>query len=686
MPEDGRLEVKKKVRKAPVRNLWTRLEPLSRKFGYTDVLSVVWHFPRRYEDRARWVDPLQLAPGEPVTVLGTIVSQKFNRWRGGRCHLEVVLQLSGGFQTLRLAWFGIPYLHRHLVKGRRLVAHGRLTDSKQGRIINHPEFELIHDDDDTLIHLNRIVPIYPATQGVGQRVIRNALFQLVHDPEFNMPEIHPAPEGSLSRNEALRQIHFPDDFAQLERARLRLAYDELFRLQVVLAVRRQAVVRVEKTRTPPRHDLVAPFRAALPFQLTGAQERVCREIDADLARPHPMNRLLQGDVGAGKTLVALHALLRNAETGQNGALLAPTEILAEQHARNFRSWLEPLGIDVELWTRTRKPRSDAGLYGSKGVVYVGTHALIQEKAALPGLGLAVIDEQHKFGVLQRAALLEKGKHPDLLIMTATPIPRTLCLTFYGDLDVSVLDELPKGRGRLRTVLRSTAELPRLWDFARREIAAGRQMYVVYPLVEESEKVDLKAVETEAARLRDLFGADRVGVLHGRMKPEEKDRIMEEFRRNRISVLVATTVIEVGIDVPNATIMVIEHAERFGLSQLHQLRGRVGRGGHESFCVLVAEPAGEESWRRLKVMEETSDGFRLAEEDLRIRGPGNVLGTEQSGLPTFRAARMESDLLVLNQAREAALKLVRDDPGLERWPELRREINILFPAGLLPSAN
>jgi ATP-dependent DNA helicase RecG len=422
----------------------------------------------------------------------------------------------------------------------------------------------------------------------------------------------------------------------------------------------------------------------LPFRLTKAQLRVMAEIDHDLAHGPPMNRLLQGDVGAGKTFVAIYAMLKAVEAGEQAALMAPTQILAEQHALNLRRWLEPLGVRVDLFTgNTRKDRLQGGeldLFHSipkpaDGSVVIGTHALLYDRYAAEKLGLIVIDEQHKFGVLQRLALSRKGQNPDILVMTATPIPRTLGMTLYGDLDVSVLDELPPGRQRILTKCRAAKELDKFWAFLLQQLGEGRQAYIIYPLVDESEKVEAKSVKVEFERLREILPGIRLGLLHGQLPPAEKERVMAGFRAGEIQVLLSTTVVEVGVDVPNATVMLIENAERFGLAQLHQLRGRIGRGEHASYCVLVGDPKSLEGWRRLRIMEETNDGFRIAEEDFRIRGPGNIFGTEQSGLPPLRFAHLDTDFDLLVQARDDAKAFTEADPALEKWPALREKMRL-----------
>ncbi len=489
---------------------------------------------------------------------------------------------------------------------------------------------------------------------------------------------------------AFRVIHFPDSLPAEEAARQRLAYDEFFVLQCVVALRRMSRVTAHRARAKATgHDLSTRWRASLPYQLTRAQQRVMAEIDVDLSQGPPMNRLLQGDVGAGKTFVAIYAMLRAVEAGEQAALMAPTQILAEQHALNLRRQLEPLGVRVDLFTGNTKKKGDRlqggelELFAARGAakpvaktvgsIVIGTHALLYDRYAADKLGLIVIDEQHKFGVLQRLALSRKGQNPDILVMTATPIPRTLGMTLYGDLDVSVLDELPPGRQPILTKRKSPEEMEVFWAFLRQKLRAGRQAYIVYPLVEESEKVDAKSVKAEFERLKTILPEARVGLLHGQLDGNEKERVMTAFRAGEIQVLVSTSVIEVGVDVPNATIMLIENAERFGLAQLHQLRGRVGRGQHESFCALAGEPKSKESWQRLRIMEETNDGFQIAEADFDIRGPGNIFGTEQSGLPPLRFAKLSSDGKLLEQAREQAMRFIKDDPALTQWPGLRERM-------------
>jgi ATP-dependent DNA helicase RecG len=474
---------------------------------------------------------------------------------------------------------------------------------------------------------------------------------------------------------ALSDAHFPQTEAARLAARRRLAFDDFLFLQLGLAILRARTTRARGIAMCPPGQLVARLRGALPYALTAAQERVWEEIRRDMAAPFPMHRLLQGDVGSGKTVVAALAVLTTVEAGYQAAVMAPTEILAEQHFMTFRQLLAPLGVTVVLLTSSLKPRERearrAALAAGEVACAVGTHALVQEGVAFRRLGLAVVDEQHRFGVAQRARLRDKGEHPDLLVMTATPIPRTLALTLYGDLEVSVIDALPPGRRPVTTATRTESRRKAIYEFLRGQVGEGRQVYVVCPLVEESEVVDLEAATEMAHRLqREVFPDLAVGLLHGRMGYEDKEAIMRRFKAGEIHVLVSTTVIEVGIDVPNASVMLVERADRFGLSQLHQLRGRVGRGPWKSYCILLAAPRpGEDAQRRLEAMVATNDGFRIAEADLELRGPGEFFGTRQSGLPEFRVADLLRDAAILEEARREAMAIVAADPEL-RDPEHR----------------
>ena len=665
-----------------------RIELLA-KLGLRTRADLLFHVPHRYEDRARMV-PLALASeGEAVTVQGTILQAKLNRWRGGKAVFEVTLKPvhpDDKAETLQAMWFNVHFLQKVLVKDVEVVFYGKIKRGKRGWTMVHPEFEIVERDGEEYIHLNRITPIYPSTEGLSQRVLRRILYFATQKGDLSGPElddIHPFPEGLPALREAIPASHFPSSWEAQQAAWQRLVYDEFFVQQCILCRRRMSREKVKKTRAASSSPLAAEFLKQLPFAPTGAQRRVMDEIARDLDLPTPMNRLLQGDVGAGKTLVAVHAMLRAAERGEQAALMAPTEILAEQHYLNLRRWLEPLGVSVALHTGSRKkgdrspldgPDLTEALFGSKGTITVGTHALLYDSFLADRLGMVVVDEQHKFGVMQRLALAKKARNPDILVMTATPIPRTLAMTVYGDLDTSVLDELPPGRGAIITKIRAEADLPKVWKFLRDQAAEGRQAYIVYPLIDESEKVEAKAVQKEWERLKAELPGLNVGLLHGRLKADEKEAVMAGFRAGTVQVLVATPVIEVGVDVPNATLMVIENAERFGLAQLHQLRGRIGRGGNKSYCVLVGKPKSEEGAARLRVMEGTTDGFKIAEEDLRLRGPGDILGTDQSGLPPLRFGDPLRDLELLRRARADAEALLRADPLLKRNPALRARLD------------
>jgi len=512
------------------------------------------------------------------------------------------------------------------------------------------------------------VPIHPLTEGLTARVMRSLIWRALEkfENEIAEPEWSRLQVATLlpARAKAVRMVHFPNEVTDVEFSRQRLALDEFVVLQFQIQSRRKKFEALSKP-LPCGGDnrLMKPFLAELGFKLTAAQTRVLKDIRADLGGAHPMRRLLQGDVGSGKTAVAACSALMAIESGFNVALMAPTEILAEQHFRNFQKWFEPLGIQVALQTGNRKtgqpdaakvqrvPRGKPSTFNRQpATLFIGTHALFTAGFDIPMLGLVIIDEQHKFGVAQREALVRKGNYPHLLVMTATPIPRTLGLTLYGDLDVSVIDELPGGRGAIKTFVRAADKLPKVWDFIRGKISAGRQAFVVYPRVEENAD-GFKAVTKEFEHLKKLLAPFHVGLLHGRLKGAEKEKVMAEFRANKSQVLLATSLIEVGVDVPNATVMLVENAEAFGLAQLHQLRGRIGRGAHESFCILISDAKTPDSIERLQVLAGTNDGFKIAEADLQLRGPGELLGQQQSGLPPLRFGELAEDLNLIKQARE-----------------------------------
>jgi ATP-dependent DNA helicase RecG len=648
---------------------------LLERLGLLTVRDGLNHFPRDYQDRRQFVPFHKLPLGETGVVQGTVFGVAPPR-RGSRGPVQVTFRDQTGYFTA--LWFGRGYLAQVFKREQRVVLYGKKVLAKDRRVVlEGPDFEIVEEDEPGSIHMGRVVPVYALTEGLFQRAVRSLLHGVVTTYADQTPDI--LPEELRRRRDLLpvaaayRAVHFPERLEDVEAARRRFAFEDFFVLQVGLTLRRRRQAREEGRPLAPPGALVERLLADLPFALTAAQQRVWSEIRSDLARPVPMNRLLQGDVGSGKTIVAVMALLTAVEAGCQAVLMAPTEILAEQHYRTLRGLVEPLGLTIAWLSAGQRARERQAaleaLRTGAAAIGVGTHALIQDAVALQRLGLAVVDEQHRFGVLQRASLRGKGEHPHVLVMTATPIPRTLALTLYGDLDVSVLDELPPGRTPIRTEWREEPARDRIYDFVRTELRAGRQAYVVCPLVEETEASDLRAATEMAERLQTgPFRDFRVGLVHGRLSFDAKDAVMRAFKTGAIDLLVATTVIEVGIDVPNASVMLVEHAERFGLAQLHQLRGRVGRGAARSFCILLAnEPMSDDARQRLKAMAETQDGFRLAEVDLEIRGPGEFFGTRQSGLPEFRTAGLLTHARLLEEARQDATRLVARDPGL-RLPE------------------
>jgi ATP-dependent DNA helicase RecG len=641
------------------------------RLGLSTVEDALFYFPARHEDRSHLIPLRRMTPGEARTAAGIVAGISPAPRGRPRVPLQVLLRDASGF--LNAIWFNQPYLERVFKRGQRLIVHGKVQPYGRGPLQMHVnDFEIIEECADEPLHAGRLVPIYSLTQGLSQRPMRTLIKRLVEGYADEVDE--PLPESLRARRRflpvstALKAAHFPGNEADLAAARRRLVFDDFLLLQLGLAIRRQREGRQRGITMNPPGALSQRLLGSLPYALTRAQERVWREIRGDMAQPYPMNRLLQGDVGSGKTIVATLAILTAIESGYQAAFMAPTEILAEQHLMTLRGLLDPLEVRLELLTNAVRSKARERLLaatadGTVGCV-VGTHALVQEGVRFKRLGLCVVDEQHRFGVAQRATLRDKGERPDVLVMTATPIPRTLALTLYGDLDLSVLDELPPGRKPVVTVARPEAKRRRIYEFLRGEIAAGRQVYVVCPLVDESEASDLRAATEMAERLgRDVFPDLRVGLLHGRMSSQDKERIMGEFKAGTLHILVSTTVIEVGIDVPNASVMLVEHAERFGLSQLHQLRGRVGRGPFKSYCILLGATASADARRRIAAMTGTNDGFKIAEVDLSVRGPGDFFGTRQSGLPEFRVADLVRDGAVLEEARQDALALVARDPKL-----------------------
>ena len=659
---------------APVASVWGVGEERAKLLARLNIFTVqdlLLHAPRRYEDRRKFLPIRELKLGEPATVHGKIAAAGLKRFRGGsRTMFECVFD-DGTARLHGRWWQAQAWMPDWYAVGREFLIYGKLDDGKQPRVFTHPETELVEAGDDELVHVNRIVPVHPLTEGLTARVLRSLIWRALEKYENEIAE--PAIKLDLklfpARANAVRMIHFPNELTDMEIARQRLALDEFVALQFQIQSRRKKFEASAKA-LPCGGDnrLMKPFLTRLGFKLTAAQASVLKEIRADMGGKHPMRRLLQGDVGSGKTAVAACSALMAIESGFNVALMAPTEILAEQHFRNFSKWFEPLGIKIELQTGSRKtfqpstatvPRGKLSTFNRQpSTLFIGTHALLTGGFDLPMLGLVIIDEQHKFGVAQRETLVRKGNYPHLLVMTATPIPRTLGLTLYGDLDVSVIDELPGGRGTIKTFVRTTEKLPKVFDFIREKISSGRQAYIVYPRVDVADTdKDIKAVTKEFANVEKALAGFKVGLLHGRIRPAEKEKVMTAFRANEIKALVATSLIEVGVDVPNATVMLIENAEHFGLAQLHQLRGRIGRGAHESFCILVSDAEHKEAQARLKILEETNDGFKIAEADLKLRGPGELLGKQQSGLPNLRFGNLAEDLNLIRQARGLAEEIL-----------------------------
>jgi len=673
------------------------------QLGVETVEDLCFLPPRRYEDRTRLVAIKDMVPGEPVTVRGRVVAAGLRRARRGLAIFEAAI--SDGTGVLQAIWFHAPYLARQVKADDEVILFGVLqTEGRRSMV--HPELEHVEPDEDSPLHTGRIVPIYPLTAGLSQRWMRRLAFSVVEQRaprlEEDLPEALRRSHGWPGIEEAVRELHFPTALDRMETARERLAFEELLVLQLALAQRKAAT---RQQRKPHAYRLdgacVDGLRKALPFALTPGQRRVIAELFEDLSHSWPMYRLLQGDVGCGKTVVVAHLLAVAAQSGVQAAVMAPTELLAEQHARVMQAYLGRLGVRLALFTPGAEPeerrRLAAEVADGRRWLAIGTHALIQQPIAFKRLGLVVIDEQHKFGVAQRAALARKGTLPDVLVLTATPIPRTLALSLYGDLEISTIPELPPGRQPVRTLRLGAEDRDALHALIRQELSQGRQGYIVYPLVDatavdeapagvlleggtppRSAQAERRAATQMAKQLRGVLPEFRIGLLHGQMPSEEKERVMAEFRARRLDLLVSTVIVEVGVDIPNATLMVIEHPERFGLAQLHQLRGRIGRGSQPATCVVVSDAAEEPVRQRLDAFLGTTDGFALAEKDLELRGPGTLLGRQQSGWMRLRIADLARDRQLLEAAREDADRLVQADPALdsEELSGLRRRVGRL----------
>ena len=638
-----------------------------RKLGILTLRDLLEHYPRRHEDRRRF-DHFPDAESELAFCLcGTIGKTLFRRF-GRMRSFEAEFEESPGAALggrLILRWFNLFHVQKSVLTGSRVIAYGRPKLRGKRLVMEHPEFEVVADEDHQSIHLDRVVPIHPAGEGISVRVIRRIIHRALSETDW-IRWMDPLPDRNADWSAALQDIHFPSEPEELEPARRELALRELLCVQTLVTIRRNEASRPRGNPKRSVSELLDRFLKSLPFELTGAQSRAIATIRSDMSRKHRMHRLLQGDVGSGKTVVSAAAMLVAIEAGYPAILMAPTQILAEQHFRNFSLWLEPLGIPVELLTRTRKSGTPPLLIGkNRASAVIGTHALLHNEQTLSSAGIVVIDEQHKFGVLQRTRISSGKSAPDVLVMTATPIPRTLAQTLYGDLDLTLLDERPLSRGTLRTAARNISKLPEIIDYLRGQLGKGRQAFIVYPLIEESEKLAAKAAKAEISAWQDRLDPYSCSILHGRMNPQEKSSVMDSYVKGLTHVLVTTSVIEVGVDVPNATFLLVENAERFGLAQLHQLRGRIGRGIHPSTCVLLDGSGTPETLERLRILEKSTDGFVIAEEDLRLRGSGDILGTAQSGMPPLRIADLYRDADLISIASAEAIRILREDPALAK---------------------
>jgi ATP-dependent DNA helicase RecG len=672
------------------------------ELGIATVEDACYYPPSRYEDRTRLLPIRDARPGQAVTVRGRVITATLRRIRRGQTIFEIVI--GDGTGLLRGLWFNQPYLAQQLQAGDELLLYGEVQAGPRPQII-HPELERVEAGDEASVHMGRIVPVYPLASGISQRQLRQIIATAVARGADRLTDVLPEPlrarRGWPALSQAVRDLHFPRGWPALQLARERLAFEELFLFQLALARRRARALLQRKPQSYQiEGELLDGLRRRLPFALTEGQQGVLRELFRDLAQPSPMHRLLQGDVGCGKTILLIHCIAVAVQSGHQVALMAPTELLAEQHARVIRSYLGPLGVSVGVLSHGVAPaerkRLTAEIAAGRLPVVIGTHALIQSGVSFPRLALVIIDEQHKFGVVQRAHLARKAQAPDVLVVTATPIPRTLALSIYGDLDVSTVTELPAGRRPVTTLWMRDPQRQQLYALVREQLSAGRQGYVVYPLVEpvrlrsglhpehsrgmeERSTRELRAATQMARRLQaDVFPEFAVGLLHGQMKPRQKDAVMQAFAAGELRLLVSTVIVEVGLDVPNATVMVIEHPERFGLAQLHQLRGRIGRGAHPATCVVISDSADEGVEARLKAFVGTADGFELAEQDLKQRGPGQLLGRRQHGWLRFRIADLARDAALLESAQEEAERLIRRDPELRGSDvaALRRTLAVL----------
>jgi len=642
------------------------------KLGIFTVEDLLYYLPRRYEDRSNFTLIKDLTPGEYKTVRGKILTMGSHITKRRLNVFQIALGDDTG--VIYCVWFNMPFLKKNFKKDEELIVYGKVERYEKLQI-NHPEYEIIKEDSD-LVNIGKIVPIYRATQEITQRYMRflanEALRDYIHNTQENLPASIMARHHLVDLRFAFKNIHFPVSFENLEKAYRRLVFDEFFVLQLALALKKRGLkTEASGIRHAVDENLIDSFKKLFPFEPTSSQLKAIKEIEKDMKSPKRMNRLLEGDVGSGKTFVALYALLLTVKNGFQASLMVPTEILARQHYITISEVLMPMGVSVRLLVSGMKAKDKEKIKNEikegEADIIIGTHALIWEDVEFKKLGLAIIDEQHKFGVAQRHVLQKKGENPDVLVMTATPIPRTLAMTVYGDLDVSVIKELPKGRCPITTLSVDEEKREEIYKFIEEEVKKGRQAYIVYPRISETKEKpsSLKAATQMYNKLQEeVFPGLKLGLIHGKINTKEKETVMKKFKSKKINILISTTVIEVGIDISNASVMVIENAERFGLSQLHQLRGRIGRGDYPSYCVLMGRPKTEAAQKRFETMTETQDGFKVAEEDLELRGPGEFLGTRQHGLPELRFGNILRDFEIMEEARKEAFDLIRTDPELK----------------------
>lgn len=661
-----------------VRGVGPRYASLLAKLNINTVEDLLYYFPRDYQDRSRFEPIKDVRPGKELTVRGEVKQVIEEKPRRRLSILRVTI--FDGTDYLNGVWFNQSYLKKNFKKGKEFIFSGKLNNKSwqfDKKEINNPVFEEISPGE--TIHTGRIVPIYPLTSGLPQKRLRQIIYNALNDYLCHLTDVLPVfikeKYGFYKLSKSIRGLHFPENREHYIKSQRRLAFEELFLLQLMVLKRKKGFTREKGVKHRDPGSILNNFLSSLSFHLTSAQRRVWSEIKHDLEKDTPMQRLLQGDVGSGKTVIAALALIETMANGFQGVFMAPTEILAEQHYLKLNDLLGKLGFKVRILIGSMSPsereKTVQEIKENKADLIIGTHALFQEGISYHRLGLVVIDEQHRFGVEQRFRLKNKGENPDLLVMTATPIPRTLALTLYGDLDLSIIDEMPPGRTPVITVWRDDSARDGIYDFVREKVKGGQQAYVVCPLIESSDEIDAVAVEDKQVELvNKVFEDFEVGLLHSKLSSDEKKAVMNNFRDGKIDILVSTTVVEVGVDVPNASIMIIENAERFGLAQLHQLRGRVGRGGHQSYCILIGKPGTEEGRARLRVMTETDDGFQIAEEDLKIRGPGEFFGTRQHGIPDLKVANLIRDQKLVSLARKEAEEIIED----ENWKIKYRLLN------------